>query len=73
MARWSKWFSNARGGRSSIQRARLLSNSIKFVFDLWRLRESTYEGIEDGRYVCMLKSDWGNFSTCSSPGVVRPM
>jgi hypothetical protein len=49
------------GIHSSIQRARSLSNCIKFAYDLWRLREAAYEGIEDGRYVCMRKSDWGNF------------
>ena len=49
------------GIRSFIQRARTLTNCIKFAIDLRRLRAAAYEDIEDGRYVCMRKSDWGNF------------
>jgi hypothetical protein len=38
-----------------------MPNCIKFAYDLWRLRGAAYEGVEDGRYVCMRKPDWGNF------------
>jgi hypothetical protein len=40
---------------------RRMLNCIKFAYDLWRLGEAAYEGIENGRYVCMRKSDWKIF------------
>lgn len=49
------------GIRSSIRRARALSNCIFFAFELYRLREDVYAGIEDGRYICFRKSDWGPY------------
>jgi hypothetical protein len=50
---------------------RRMSDCIKFAYDLWRLREAAYEGIEDKRHVCMPKPDWGNFPMCTMARCAR--